>query len=851
MRSLSILYLGDFYVAAANRIPEYPCFGGLSYWSSQIIFAVNFTSMRVHLLCLTALLLSRTVISQNVGIGTSTPHASAQLEISSVNKGFLMPRLSTAGRNAISGPARGLMILNTDDNCTDLFDGSAWIKLCGLKQTGNATMYDNNWRQKSSVPATSYGRASAFSIGTKGYIITEYGTLFEYDQATDTWTQKASFPPGIRYRAVAFSIGTKGYFGTGTAGDPLRDDFWEYDPATNQWSQKANFPGGLRKYAVGFSIGAKGYIGTGEDNSSLKNDLWEYDPVFNTWTQKAAMPADARSWAIGFAIDGKGYVGGGYTAAATSGTQDFWEYNPATNNWTQRAFIGAAIRSMAVAFAIGSKGFVGTGTGFTYLNDFLEYNPASNTWTQKASFPPGGRFRAVGFSIGNMGYIGCGDVLTAFYNDFWEYNTTPVTVNAYSSSAAPVAAVVSDGVWTRSGSQIYNTLGGNVGIGTQLPSAKLHIAGNLRIEDGSQGVNKVLYSDVNGQAGWQLPPWIMSGNNMFNTNLGNIGIGTSTPGFPLNFANSTGDKISLWGASGAHFGFGIQNALLQVHTDAASANIAFGYGSSTSFTERARIVNSGEYGLQLTGRIQLRTGTSSPGLWLNNAANSGSPAFIGLVNDNLVGFFGNSPAGWGLTMHTSNGNVGIGLNGSNPSRPLSFPAVLGEKILLYPGGTGEVGIGVYGNELRLHSDNPGSKVSFGTQDNAGNFTENAKAERNGPFAFSILGSLWVNGTTYASDERFKQHITGITSPLQKLLLIKGVEYEMRSEEFGKYHFQPGRQIGLLAQNVETVVPEAVSAQNGYKGVDYARLVPLLIEAIREQEQRIRALESRLAHPATR
>ena len=53
----------------------------------------------------------------------------------------------------------------------------------------------------------------------------------------------------------------------------------------------------------------------------------------------------------------------------------------------------------------------------------------------------------------------------------------------------------------------------------------------------------------------------------------------------------------------------------------------------------------------------------------------------------------------------------------------------GEKILLYPGGVGEVGIGVYGNELRLHSDNPGAKVSFGTQDNFGVFTEKCQVRK--------------------------------------------------------------------------------------------------------------------------
>ncbi len=189
-----------------------------------------------------------------------------------------------------------------------------------------------------------------------------------------------------------------------------------------------------------------------------------------------------------------------------------------------------------------------------------------------------------------------------------------------------------------------------------------------------------------------------------------------------------------------------------------------------------------------------------------------------------------------------NGNTGIGT--VNPIRPLSFPASLGEKILLYPGGAGEVGIGVYGNELRLHCDNPGSKVSFGTQTNAGVFTELAKAEANGVFAFSIFGSLWVNGATYSSDERFKQNITPISFPLEKLLQLNGVEYEMKTTAFAKNHFQHGRQMGLLAQEVEKVVPEAVSEMDGYKGVDYARLVPLLIESIKELKKEIEELKKK-------
>src|SRR4051812_36313725 len=44
----------------------------------------------------------------------------------------------------------------------------------------------------------------------------------------------------------------------------------------------------------------------------------------------------------------------------------------------------------------------------------------------------------------------------------------------------------------------------------------------------------------------------------------NVGIGTTTPGFPLNFSDDLGDKISLWGDNGDHYGFGVQGNLLQI-----------------------------------------------------------------------------------------------------------------------------------------------------------------------------------------------------------------------------------------------------------------------------------------------
>jgi Chaperone of endosialidase len=387
----------------------------------------------------------------------------------------------------------------------------------------------------------------------------------------------------------------------------------------------------------------------------------------------------------------------------------------------------------------------------------------------------------------------------------------------------------------------------NVGIGTQAPTAPLHVVGGLRLQNGSEGADKVLTSDANGVANWQTPApapnyWTLTGNDIYKNNSGNVGIGTSTPGFLLDFGTGLGDKISLYGSSGPHYGFGIQGNLLQIHTDLSQANIAFGYGSSDNFTERVRIFNDGDFGMRIRGRVDLFSAGQSAGLWLSNQTNTERRAFVGMANDNLVGFFGGNGGGWGMVMNTNTGNMGIGIGAATPSKPLSFPATLGEKILLYPGSVGEVGIGVYGNELRLHADNANAKVSFGTQTVAGVFSENAKAERNGVFAFSIFGSLWVNGTTYASDERFKKNIRPISTPLQKLMQLNGVSYEMKTDAFPEYHFASGVQTGLIAQQVEKVAPDAVSEKDGYKGVDYAKLVPLLIECIKAQQLQIEALQ---------
>jgi hypothetical protein len=81
-----------------------------------------------------------------------------------------------------------------------------------------------------------------------------------------------------------------------------------------------------------------------------------------------------------------------------------------------------------------------------------------------------------------------------------------------------------------------------------------------------------------------------------------------------------------------------------------------------------------------------------------------------------------------------NGNLGLGV--ANPTNKLSFAPVLGKKISLYPGATGDVGFGVAANRLQIYADNPNADVAIG-YDSAGVFNER--------FAFKPNGALAVNG----------------------------------------------------------------------------------------------------------
>ncbi|MFH1313121.1 MAG: tail fiber domain-containing protein [Candidatus Eisenbacteria bacterium] len=100
--------------------------------------------------------------------------------------------------------------------------------------------------------------------------------------------------------------------------------------------------------------------------------------------------------------------------------------------------------------------------------------------------------------------------------------------------------------------------------------------------------------------------------------------------------------------------------------------------------------------------------------------------------------------------------------------------------------------------------------------------------------------LCVNGTAYStggwqgSDRRLKSDIRGIEDALGKVLLLNGVSFLWRTEQYPDRGLPRGRHYGLVAQEVEQVLPEIVGdGPNGDKALAYSEIIPVLVESIKE------------------
>ena len=292
----------------------------------------------------------------------------------------------------------------------------------------------NHWNKKANFGGDARHRASAFTIGDKGYIGMGhvnsaqhiiYKDIWEYDPATNSWTQKADFGGGLRYQCTAFSIDNEAYMGLGrNPQNTYEKDFWKFNPISNTWYPIAEFPGEERRGASGFTIDGKGYVGLGQATSGYANDFYEYSPNSNSWTQKADFIGLPRTSAVSFVNNNKAYVGTGHTYSLA--LKDFYEFIPSSNHWTQKADVGDSLRQDAAGFVLNNEGYLGTGNnvdGSINYKDFLKYNFETDEWRQVEDFMGAARRYMVSFVIRNTAYCGTGTNGTNL-NDFWSYDPT-------------------------------------------------------------------------------------------------------------------------------------------------------------------------------------------------------------------------------------------------------------------------------------------------------------------------------------------------------------------------------------------------------------------------------------------
>jgi len=117
----------------------------------------------------------------------------------------------------------------------------------------------------------------------------------------------------------------------------------------------------------------------------------------------------------------------------------------------------------------------------------------------------------------------------------------------------------------------------------------------------------------------------------------------------------------------------------------------------------------------------------------------------------------------------------------------------------------------------------------------------------GPILSSTISGSLINSSGdvvafQSSDKKLKDNVSVILKPIEKVKQISGYEFDWNN----KQDIYQGHDFGVIAQEVEKVMPELVRTNsNGFKGVKYEKIVPLLIESIKEQQKQIDELKKKL------
>jgi len=197
----------------------------------------------------------------------------------------------------------------------------------------------------------------------------------------------------------------------------------------------------------------------------------------------------------------------------------------------------------------------------------------------------------------------------------------------------------------------------------------------------------------------------------------------------------------------------------------------------------------------------------------------------------------------------SAGKVGIGT--ANPGQKLdvagAISIVTGSPETVLGPGLQQVGgttILWYSGDLRIKTGYVGPAGDRFVIQNSGNVGIGADP---GGYKLYVSGTAYSTGGWQPSDIKFKENLSPIQSPLDRVLNMEGVTFQWKTAEYQDKGFPEGRHYGVVADNIEKVLPEIVrEGPEGEKAVAYTEIIPVLIEAMKEQQRQIEVLKLEVA-----
>ena len=327
-----------------------------------------------------------------------------------------------------------------------------------------------------------------------------------------------------------------------------------------------------------------------------------------------------------------------------------------------------------------------------------------------------------------------------------------------------------------------------VGIGLNAPLQKLHVVGNIRADEGGSNYTLLGHNQLSGQ-GTVL---YLQYDSAYDINLfGGSTDRTLVSKGKITLAESaTGHGIHV---SGTKTGGSTGIRLDETWNEASSAF----YGMFLNITNTASASSSSVLRAHVGGAVVFNVPTNAS-VEIGNSTHSTGPRLTvyGGAGDSFIHRQGTSYR-WGLGYSSPTGTAaGFHIyTAANSGKYIMHED--GNHLLIWHQGTGNVGIGATTDPTeRLH----------------------------------VTGNILATGDVTAySDMRLKENIVPITSALDKVSQMKGVNYNfIESGELG---------VGVLAQDLEKVAPELVH-EGHYKSVAYGNLTAYLVEAIKELKKEI-------------